>query len=106
MADAEELLKRITLLFHFTDTRNLPSIKDLGGLYSRDELKKMGRGGYYTGGNQWSLDADEMFGMEKYVHLCLRTNHHLEHIATQDGRIEKTAWLFIDAASVFKHEGV
>lgn len=106
MADPAELLKRITFLFHFTDTRNLRSIRDLGGLYSRHELNKMGRDGYYTGGNRWSLDADEMFGMEKYVHLCLRTNHPLEHIATQDGRIEKTAWLYIDAASVFTHEGV
>ena len=73
MADSAELLKRITWLYHFTDTRNLPSIKKLGGLYSRHQLKKMGLDGYHTGGNQWSLDADEMFGMEKYVHLCLRT---------------------------------
>ena len=62
--------------------------------------------GYHTGGNQWSLDADAMFGMDKYVHLCLRTNHPMEHIARNEGRIEKTAWLYIDAASVFKHEGV
>jgi hypothetical protein len=106
MADPAELLKRITWLHHFTDTRNLPSIKKLGGLYSRHKLKEMGSDGYHAGGNQWSLDADELFGMEKYVHLCLRTNHPLEHIATQDGRIEKTAWLYIDAASVFKHEEV
>ena len=106
MADPAELLKRITWLHHFTDTRNLPKIKELGGLYSRHKLKKMGVDGYHTGGNQWSLDADEMFGMEKYVHLCLRTNHPMDHIARNEGRIEKTAWLYIDAASVFKHDGV
>jgi|SRR5579864_5257600 len=106
MADPAELLKRITWLYHFTDTRNLPKIKELGGLYSRHKLKKMGVGDYHTGGNQWSLDADELVGMEKYVHLCLRTNHPMEHVARMDGRIERTAWLYIDAASVFKHEGV
>jgi len=30
----------------------------------------------------------------------------MEHVARNDGRIEKTVWLYIYAASVFKHEGV
>ena len=93
-------------MHHFTDTRNLPRIKELGGLYSRAALNAKGLNGYHTGGNQWSLDADEMFGMHKYVHLCLRTSHPMEYIAKNEGRIEKTAWLYIDAASVFQHEGV
>jgi hypothetical protein len=42
MADPAELLKRITWLHHFTDTRNLPKIKELGGLYSRHQLRNMG----------------------------------------------------------------
>ncbi len=98
-------LARITWLHHFTDTRNIPSIRKVGGLYSRHHLKGMGLEKFHPGGNQWSLDADEMVGMDKYVHLCLRTNHAMEHIAKQDGRIEKTVWLYIDAASVFKTEG-
>lgn len=35
-------LKRITLLYHFTDRRNLPSIR--------------------SGGNEWNQDADGMKG--------------------------------------------
>lgn len=106
MVESGELLKRITWLHHFTDTRNLPRIREVGGLYSRQKLKELKVSGYHTGGNQWSLDADEMSGMERYVHLCLRTNHPMEHIARHEGRIERTAWLYIDAASVFSHEGV
>ena len=30
----------------------------------------------------------------------------MEHIAKQDGRIEKTLWLYIDAKSVFQTPGV
>lgn len=106
MADHIELLKTITWLHHFTDTRNLRSIKNLGGLFSRQELRNRAVDGYKTGGNQWSLEADESSGMDGFVHLCLRTNHPMEHLATQDGRIERTAWLYIDAASVFSQEGV
>ena len=33
-------LKRITLLYHFTDRRNLPNIRKHGGLYPRRSLQK------------------------------------------------------------------
>jgi len=33
-------LKRITLLYHFTDRRNLASIREHGGLYPMTKLKK------------------------------------------------------------------
>src|ERR1035441_8045891 len=95
-------LSRITWLHHFTDTRNLPSIRAMGGLDSRYHLKKKGIKNFHAGGNEWSLDADEMCGMHKYVHLCLRTSHALEYLGKQDGRIEKTLWLYIDGASVFE----
>jgi hypothetical protein len=95
-------LSRITWLHHFTDMRNLPSIRTMGGLYSRQLLKQNAGAQFYPGGNQWSLDADEMVGMDQYVHLCMRTNHAMEHIAKQEKRIEKTLWLYIDAASVFQ----
>lgn len=106
MSTSLEALSRITWLYHFTDTGNLPRIKEMGGLYSRYLLEQKGVDGYRTGGNQWSLDADQICGMDKYVHLCLKPNHALEYLARDDGRIEKTAWLYIDAASVFQTAGV
>ena len=100
------VLGRITWLHHFTDIRNLPSIRELGGLYSRHQLQTKGVVDFRPGGNQWSLDADAMVGMDRYVHLSLRTNHALEHLARQDGRIERTLWLYIDAKRVFETDGV
>ena len=59
----------------------------------------------YPGGNDWRIQADEMFGMDKYVHLCFRTNHPMEYKARQDGRIERTTWLYIET-SVMEIGGV
>lgn len=101
-----ELLSRITWLHHFTDTRNLPLIRKLEGLYSRRRLREMGVEGYYPGGNQWSVDADDIAGMDNYVHLCMKANHPMEYLAKQDGRIERTLWLYVDAKSIFEMDGV
>ena len=65
----------------------------------------MGVSSIYPGGNAWSMDADEMVGMDKYVHLCFRTNHPMEYLARQDGRIERTTWLYIEPG-VMDIEGV
>lgn len=56
----------------------------------------MGVENVHPGGNDWSLEADQMSGMDCFVHLCFRTNHPMEYRAKQDGRIERTAWLYID----------
>jgi hypothetical protein len=58
----------------------------------------MGIDKFCPGGNQWSLDADRMFGVDRYVHLCLRPNHPMEHIAKQEGRIVESVFLTVDAA--------
>jgi hypothetical protein len=31
-----------------------------------------------------------MFGLDGYVHLCFRGNHPMEHIATVEGRIQRS----------------
>ena len=104
MATKPDPLEQIRCLHHFTDSRNVTSIRDLRGLWSRDELTRKGTE-FHAGGNEWSFDADEMVGMEKYVHLCFRTNHPMEFKARQEGRIERTTWLYIDS-SILKMEGV
>jgi len=88
-------LKRITLLYHFTDRRNLPSIREHGGLYPMTKLKKKGVAVVAPGGNEWSQDADGMKGMDAYVHLCFRNNHPMEYLARQEGRIADTIFLHI-----------
>jgi len=88
-------LKRITLLYHFTDRRNLPSIREHGGLYPMTKLRKKNIKVVAPGGNEWSQDADGMKGMDAYVHLCFRNNHPMEYLARQEGRIGDTIFLQI-----------
>jgi hypothetical protein len=89
------LLNRFKLSFyHFTDDRNLASIRDHGIL----SMRELGRRGIVpiTGGNQWSLDADRRSGMDEYAHLCFLRQHPMEWSARQDGRIERSRFLRID----------
>ena len=104
LSPVSDPLSQLRWLHHFTDSRNVHWIREMGGLFSRQELKSK-EAEFFPGGNEWSLDADEMFGMDGYVHLCFRTNHPMEHKAKQEGRIERTTWLNIDP-SVLRMEGV
>jgi hypothetical protein len=98
-------LARVTWLYHFTDSRNIPSIWELGGLWSTAKLREMGVE-FHPGGNQHSLDADRMFGMDEFVHLCFRMQHPLAYLASQDGRVAKLQWIYIDdAQGIFELEG-
>jgi hypothetical protein len=100
-------LDQIRRLFHFTETRNLPSIRERGGLYSWRRLQEMGVVVEVPGGNDWSHDADAYKGLDTYVHLCLRANHPMEYVARtrEEGRIERSNFLEIDR-SVLDLDGV
>jgi hypothetical protein len=98
-------LKRITLLYHFTDRRNLPLIRKHGGLYPMAALKKKKIAVPAPGGNEWSQDADGKCGMDEYVHLCFRNTHPMEYVARQDGRIGDTVFLQVHP-DVLSWEGV
>ena len=80
-------LKRITLLYHFTDRRNLPSIRKHGGLYPATKLAKKQIEVPAPGGNDWSRDADGMKGVDAYIHVCFRATHPMEYVARAEGRI-------------------
>ena len=89
-------LNLIPRLYHFTDRRNLVSIRECGGLFPIAVLKEHGIAVPAPGGNDWSQDADQMKGMDGYVHLCFRDNHPMEYLARQDGRIQESIFLQID----------
>lgn len=57
------------------------------------------------GGNQWSHDADSMFGMDDFVHLCFRATHPMEYVARQEGRIVDSIFLQVHA-DVLYFDGV
>jgi hypothetical protein len=98
-------LKEVKRLYHFTDERNLDSIRELGGLYSWRKLSEIGHKVDAPGGNDWSHDADAFKGLDAYVHLCFRRNQPMEYRARTEGRIVKSIFLEIDPA-VLEIEGV
>ena len=96
---------KISTLYHFTDRRNLRSIRKLGGLYSWAKLQEMGVEVEVPGGNDWSHNADAKKGVDVYVHLCFRERHPMEYRARKEGRIVEPVFLPIDP-SVLEIEGV
>lgn len=108
----KELIKKAFLeknknirLFHFTDERNVPSIKKNGGILTLSQLRERGVRPIAPGGNQWSHDADTRIGLDAYVHLCFMDWHPMEFVARQEQRIETTTFLQIDP-SVMLLDGV
>lgn len=91
-----EILKRTrNSFFHFTDTRNLPLIRE-SGLLSIKAQREQQRVAIAPGGNDWSFDADRRSGMDDYVHLCFFNEHPMEWLARQQGRIESSTFLRIE----------
>jgi ssDNA thymidine ADP-ribosyltransferase, DarT len=91
-----KLLGRVRL-YHFTDARNVPSIREHGGVFSAEQCEKLGINVVAPGGDENSQESDRKNGMDAYVHLCLRSEHPMEYRARTDGRIEKS--LFIPVSS-------
>jgi len=89
----------IRSLWHFTDARNLPSIR-CNGLLRLAETARRAIDIPAPGGNDWSHDADRKRGLDEYVHLCLIDNHPMEYFARKEGRIESTFFLRIDSKVV------
>lgn len=95
----------VPTFFHFTDRRNLPSIRELGGLYSLAKLREMGVEIPAPGGNQWSHDADADRGLDQYVHLCFKPNHPMEYRAREESRIISSIFLQVHP-DILDREGV
>jgi hypothetical protein len=98
--ETQNNLSQIRWLYHFTDIRNLPSIKERGGVYSTAMLRAKGINTFYPGGNELSLVLDQQIGMDQYVHLCFRPNHPMAHIAKNEGRIQRPIYLPVDPSII------
>jgi hypothetical protein len=82
---------RALTFYHFTDVRNLVSIRANGLLSLRELLARSAD--FAPGGNQWSHDADRYKGVDQHVHLSFSPNHPMEWCAKQDGRIGQSSVL-------------
>jgi hypothetical protein len=88
----QQILDRLKL-YHFTDARNVPSIREHGGVYSLQQCEERGIEIVAPGGDANSQRSDRSNGMDRYVHLCLRHEHPMEYRAKSDGRIETSIFV-------------
>jgi hypothetical protein len=86
--------------YHFTDRRNLDSIR-AHGLLCTAELRRLGMlPNVVTGGDANSRASDTRNGVDKYVCLCFTTGHPMRHVAANDERKLDPVWLQIDPAVI------
>ena len=81
-------------LYHFTDPRNIESIRR-SGLLSWHQLVQQ-QIVHYPGSNEDSRRIDTRKCLENYVHLCLLPEHSMAELAVQHKRIENYVWLSVD----------
>lgn len=82
-----EFFKRNNLrLYHFTDRKNIESIRKCGGLYSNAELRIRGIKPHYASSDESRMN-DKRAGLDNYVRLSFVPNHPMLHTALISGRI-------------------
>ncbi|MCL1603981.1 DUF4433 domain-containing protein, partial [Succinatimonas hippei] len=87
----------VKYLYHFTDMRNIQSIKQTGGLYSWKESQERGIKIKSSGGNNFSKELDLSYGLERYVRLSFCKEHPMMYVAQREGRIEYPVILKINS---------
>lgn len=71
--------KHINYFYHFTDRRNIESIKRYGGLYSWVYCDSHNIKISYSGGDETSRSLDSYHGLEDYVRLSFCIRHPMTH---------------------------
>ncbi|MGX5708304.1 DarT ssDNA thymidine ADP-ribosyltransferase family protein [Brucella lupini] len=94
-------LAQIASLYHFTDVRNIESIRQMGGLHPYSSLLRQSVDIPAPGGNAWSHDSDQRMGVDSDIHLCFRPSHPMEQVARNDNRIGQVTYLQIDPCVLF-----
>jgi len=101
MAAIPDPLLRIVQLYHFTDVRNLSKIRELEGIWSTAQLREK-KCEFFAGGNAWSLEQDQRFGMDRYVHLCWTLGHPMEWYIMQRAAGIQLKYLQIDRSILYE----
>ena len=106
MTPGEFLTKyKVRSFFHFTDRRNLESIRDHGGLLCLDELRRRGVVVQAPGGNEWSHEADRIKNLDKFVHLVFHERAS-DAVSGREGRQDPDVAVPQIDASVLHDPGV
>lgn len=86
-AEIRNVLRKnnVSVFYHFTDRKNLRSIKELGGLYSWYYLRSHNIPIPNQGGNSFSQSRDQQFGLQDYVRLSFCEDHPMAYRKRQEG---------------------
>lgn len=93
--------QRIRYLYHFTDSRNLASIREHGGLFSWWQCEKRRIGITEPGGSRLSLRLDRGKGLQDYVRLSFNARQPMMYVASRDGRVQGPTILKIDPSVIY-----
>mgnify|MGYP000145040496 CR=1 FL=1 len=88
----------IRYLYHFTDIRNIPSIKRHGGLFSWYYCKNNNISIPCQGGDYDSRELDKKYGLQDYVRLSFCDDHPMAYRLQQSGSDIKVLRIKIDVA--------
>lgn len=91
----------IYCLYHFTDKRNLKSIKKYRAIYSRKILED-NQIKFFSGGDLTSKKLEEINGLNNYVHLSFTSRHPM--VKSRD-EVYKVS-LQIDPRIIFSNEAM
>lgn len=75
----------VNVFYHFTDIKNLNSIRKLGGLYSWHYCINNGIEIPNPGGDEWSRNLDRRHDLEDYVRLSFCIDHPMAYRKKKDG---------------------
>lgn len=80
-------------LYHFTDSRNLPSIRKYGLLSWKRLVRRNIM--HWPASSEDSRILDARLNLEDYIRLCTRREHPMAFRALHEGRIQNYVWLEI-----------
>lgn len=91
----------IKYLYHFTDSRNLESIREHGGLYSWSTCEQRGIEIPAPGSSRDSRWRDRSRNLQDYVRLSFNRLHPMRHVAREEGRVKDIRILVIDPSVIY-----
>ncbi len=89
---------RVSYLYHFTDNRNIQSIKRHGGLLSWYYCRTHNIPIPYQGGDDVSMELDKKYGLQDYVRLSFCNEHPMKYRLEQSGCAIKVLRIKVDVA--------
>lgn len=89
-ADAESIrtylsTNHVYQFYHFTDRRNIPKIKEMGGLYSWSYCEDHDIRIPNPGGDDQSRELDRRYGLQDFVRLSFCDDHPMAYRKQQEG---------------------